>query len=128
MSCPTNKIRRVASYVKGYTKEDGTKVSGYYRKSTCVPDKGAPGKTPKSKQVLPTPKKGLLAQYGYEDVVHTKASSRHRSLKKAVGQESYATVVRQLNVVANYTKVSNPSFHALVKRDMRWLKKEYRSE
>jgi len=45
--CPKGKIRR-----KAYVTKRGTRV-----KSTCTTNKGLPGKTPKSRKVLPKLKK-----------------------------------------------------------------------
>ncbi len=109
--CSRGKIRR-----KAYTRKDGT-----YVKSTCVPDKGKPGKTPARKKVLPVPVKGNLTKFGYFDVKNTTAKVRRAALLKAVKAAGYATIVRRVNLVANYNKLSDPKVHRIMRSDMAWM-------
>nr|QBK88212.1 MAG: hypothetical protein LCMAC202_05740 [Marseillevirus LCMAC202] len=110
--CPPGKIRR-----KAYTRKDGT-----YVKSTCVPDVGQPGKTPARKKVLPVPVKGNLSKYGYFDVKNTTPKVRRAALLKAVKAAGYATIVRRVNLIANYNKLSKPEVHEIMRSDMDWMK------
>lgn len=114
--CPKGKIRRIA-----YTRADGT-----YVKSTCVPDKGKPGKTPARKKVLPKPTKGALSQYGYFDVKQTPAAKRRAALLKAVKATDYATIVRRVNLISNYNKLSDPRVHKIMRSDIAWMQKALR--
>lgn len=123
-SCPPGKIRRKGSKVKSYTRKDGTKVKGSKRGSVCVPDKGKKDKTPASKKVLPKLEKGGLGKYGLKNLESMKVSDRMKGYEKAIKKEGYAPVVRRLNVLANYTKTSNPKFHKLIKADMLRIKKK----
>lgn len=119
-------IMRKGSWVDGYIKSDGTVVKGHYRKSSLVPDTGKPGKTAEKDKVLPKPDPKGLSKYGYHDIKKMSAADRHVALKKAVKSEGYSVVSKRMNLIANYTKLSNPSFHQLLKRDLRWLKKEFK--
>jgi len=118
VKCPNGKILR-----KGYTRKDGTYVS-----PSCVKDMGKPGKTKPSQKVLPRPTSGGLSQYGYEDIRHKTARQRHQSLTKAVQKDGYATIVRRLNLLANYNKNTTPSLHEIMRRDLAWMKKELYSK
>ena len=111
--CPPGKIRR-----KAYTRRDGT-----YVKSACVPDKGKPGKTPARKKVLPKPTAGNLSKYGYSNVKNTKAAVRRAALLKGVKDAGYATIIRRVNLIANYNKLSDPTVHRIMRSDIAWMQK-----
>lgn len=113
MSCPKGKIRR-----KSYTRQDGT-----YVRSTCVPDKGKPGKTRASNKVLPKPIPGELSKYGYSNIKNTLAGKRRKALTRAVKDAGYATIVRRVNLIANYNKLSNPRVHKIMRSDITWMQK-----
>lgn len=113
LKCPSGMIVRNA-----YTTKRGVHVP-----ATCVPDKGAPGKTPASRKVLPKPKKGSLGKYGYANIKHTSAASRRVALRVAVEKDGYATIIRRLNLLANYTKVSDPETHKIMRADIAWIQK-----
>lgn len=123
--CPVGKIRRKESYVEPYTRADGTRVKGHYRKSVCVEDRGKPGKTPKSKRVLPQPKKNGLSKYGYS----TKKimNDRREALRKAVRSEGYAYVIRRLNLLANFNENQNPRVANTMRRDISWIQSNLKS-
>ena len=123
-SCPPGKIRRKGSKVKSYTRKDVKKVKAKKRRSVCVPDKGKKDKTKASKRVLPKLKPDGLGKYGLKNLEKMKVSSRMKSYEKAIKAEGYAPIVRRLNVLANYTKRSNPKFHKLIKSDMIRIKKQ----
>ncbi len=116
--CPPGKIRR-----KAYTRKDGVHV-----KSTCVPDKGKPGKTPASRKVLPVPVKGNLTKYGYFKVKNTTAKVRRAALLKGVKDAGYATIIRRVNLVANYNKRSDPKVHQIMRNDIAWMQKNLASK
>ena len=111
--CPKGKILR-----KAYTRKDGTRV-----KSTCVPDKGKPGKTAPKNKVLPVPVKGALGKYGYHDIKNMTAAARHAALTKGVQDAGYATIIRRVNLIANYNKNSDPKTHKMMKSDIKWIQK-----
>ncbi len=119
-TCPRGKIRR-----KGYTRKDGTRV-----KPGCVKDTGKPGKTPKSKKVLPKPKKGDLSCRGRDWNHKQKASTRRGILKCIVEKKLRGTIdpcraaILDLNLLANFTKRTSPSTHQKARSDMAWVRKQ----
>jgi hypothetical protein len=121
--CPKGKILRVEYTRKSYTRADGTFVQGSTVKAGCVPDKGKPGKTPLSRKILPKPTPGSLSKFGYHDVKHTLAAQRHGALTKAVQDAGYATIVRRVNLIANYNKFSDPTTHKIMRGDIAWMQK-----
>lgn len=74
-------------------------------------------------KILPTPQKGALAGYS----THLPAPQRRSILDKLVKKKGYATVVHEINLVANYSKRTAPTAHKKMTYDMAYLKKEYRS-
>lgn len=113
--CPVGKIRRKAYTRKGYTKKDGTRVKAARVRSGCIPDKGAPGKGPKT---LPKPKKGSLEGWS-KDLPQKK---RMAILKKITKEESCGTAIRKLNLLRNIT-TDKPTKKA-AKSDMAKLRKQ----
>ncbi len=116
-TCPRGKVRR-----QGYTRKDGTRV-----KSGCVKDTGKPGKTPKSKRVLPKPKKGDLSCRGRDWSHKQKASTRRGIIKCIVEKklrgtaDSCRAAIADLNLLANYTKRTSPSTYRKARADMAWV-------
>ncbi len=108
--CPRGMIMR-----KGYTRKGRSLGKRVRVAPVCIKDLGKPGKGPK----LWTVRKGLLGRYGYK--LDESALKRHKALTKAVRNESYATVIRQLNAVRNYTKLSQPANSRKYTADMRYV-------
>lgn len=109
----SKKSKKGMIYIRGYTRKDGSKVRGHYAK-----DLGKPGRTPKSKRVLPKLKKGEFHRYGYRLAKSSK--SRHRALLKAVKSLGYTSVLRRLVVLRTYTK-SNRTLRMKYKKDIEGL-------
>ena len=113
-------------YVKGYVKNDGTKVKGYWR------TQGPCNEKPK---LIPPLSKGTLSKYGYSNIRKMSAGDRHDALKKAINaytknnkvskREASLTIFRKLNAIATLKKNTLPKDSLLHKRDSRWVKKEY---
>lgn len=103
--CGPGKILR-----SGFTRKDGTFV-----KPACVPDKGAPGKTPASKRILPKPVPGELGRW----TKNIPASSRHSALKKVVERRGCKKVIWSLTRLANLT--TDPPTKTKARSDARWL-------
>ncbi len=95
---------------RGYTRKDGTHVD-----PTCVPDKGAPGKTPASKRVLPKPKKGHLAGWHADE----SAAKRRRALKKWVKKTNCRKTIGKLTLLRNLS--ADRTVDRVAKRDAEWL-------
>lgn len=103
--CGKGKIRR-----SGYTRKDGT-----YIKSACVSDKGAPGKTPSAKRVLPVPTPGDLGVWTKRMPI----SRRHEELKKTVERRGCRKVIGSLTLLRNLS--SDPGTKRTAKADARWV-------
>ena len=67
--------------------------------------------------------KGDLKQYGYS--VKNKASTRRRSLSKAVKRYGQLSVEHKLNAVSVLSKNTSPKHSKTYRADMRWVKKRY---
>jgi hypothetical protein len=119
--CPAGTILRKGYTRKSYTRSDGTFVKGSKVPPKCVKDTGLKGKTPSSKKVLPKPVKGNLGKYGYFNIKSTNASLRRQALTKGVKKEGYATIIRRVNLIANYNKNTDPKAHAIMKSDIKWI-------
>ena len=104
-SCPNKTIRR-----KAYTRKNGTRV-----KSSCVKDRGIPGKGKK----LFTLKKGGLSKYGYR--LSETRPSRQAALRKALKHIPRNTLIRKLNVLSILHKNTNPLFSRRAKEDLKKL-------
>lgn len=109
--CPVGTIRR-----KAYTRKDGTHV-----RSTCVLDRGLPGKTAAKRKSLPTPTPGSLSKYGYFNLKSKLADVRRKALLRGVKDAGYATIVRRVNLIANYNKNSDPRLYKILRADIKWM-------
>lgn len=114
IKCPKGKI-----VIRGYKKKSGVRV-----KSHCTPDRGAPGRTPKSKRVLPKLKEDEFAGYKYS----TKLPSLKRLaiLKKICKDLTYSSVIKRLVVLRSYNK-RNPKIYAKFNKDIKSLQKWHKS-
>ncbi len=132
--CGPGEVRR-----KGYTIKKG-KAKGTYVEPGCVVDQGEPGKTPKSKQVLPEPTKGALScmmpangKKKRKDWAKDDPAKKRRAILKCVvtkklprkgDTEPCRTGINDLNLLANYTKRTSPDTHRKARADMAWLRKQ----
>lgn len=122
MSCPKDKIERSAHIRKGYTKSSGIKVAQTYVSATCVPDKGKPGKTPLSAQVLPKLGKELsLTKYGYS--TRRPSADRHKALMSASRDNDPLKVLRRLNLIRNYQ--ADEVAKRKMSSDVNYMKNQY---
>lgn len=100
-NCGPDTICRKGYTRKAYTRSDGTRVKATYVPATCVADRGEPGKTKKSKKILPEiGDKVSLRKFGYS--VHNSQSDRRDALDKAVKKFGSLEVLRHLNLIRNY--------------------------
>ena len=116
-SCPSGKIKR-DGYV--YTKKNSKKVVKV--NSTCVKDKGKPGKGPKL-IVIPEYDIGLLSKYGYS--LKNSYLKRIESLKKAICANSELKILRHLNALRTLHKSNEYMFNKLNK-DLQWVQQDYK--
>lgn len=92
---------------KGYTRQDGTKVS-----ATIVTRRNGGTSIPKLK-------KGELTKYGYKLRVSPK--ERHDALKMAEAREGYKKIISRLNAIRTLTKNSQKNNSNLYNKDLHWL-------
>jgi len=120
LECRLNQIERDGYYRKAYTKKDGTHIKGTYVKKTCTKDMGAPGKTPKSKKVLPkVENKGFLTECGYKE--NNTFNTRKGALDKAIEKYGALKVQRHIGLIRNYAK-GEPERHALLTKDFEYVR------
>ncbi len=115
LKCKKNEI-----VIRSYKKKSGIRV-----KSHCTPDKGAKGRTPSKKRVLPKLKKDEFVKYGYSTKLT--ASKRLSKLKHACKDLSYASVLKRIVVLRSYNK-RNPKLYAKFDHDVKALQKWRKSK
>ncbi len=115
VKCKKNEI-----LIRSYKKKSGVRV-----KPHCTPDKGAKGRTPLKKRVLPKLKKDEFTKYGYSTKLS--ASKRLSKLKHAVKDLSYASVLKRIVVLRTYNK-RNPKLYAKFDCDVKALQKWRKSK
>jgi len=106
--CGRGKILR-----SGYTTKRGVRV-----KSSCVPDKGAPGKTPAAKRILPTPEPGMLKGWAKAKP----AAERRRIVKSVSREEGCGTAIRRMTLLRNLT--ADRETKRKLKADADWLRRQ----
>jgi hypothetical protein len=136
--CPKGYIRR-----KGYTRRyrNNIKRQGYtVRKrgkvfrvfphsnqtmvnSTCIKNRGLPGKGPIGPNSIGTLRKGELIKYGYS--YRLSDSMRRAALKKAIEHYSALSVYHKLDAVAKYTVRTAPDASKIFNMDKKWVAAHY---
>ena len=99
--------------IRGYKKKSGVRVRPH-----CTLDRGAPGRTPKSKRVLPKLKEDEFAGYKYSTKLPS--SKRLEILKKICKDLTYSSVIKRLVVLRSYNK-RNPKLFAKFDKDIKAL-------
>lgn len=127
--CPSGKIIRRAYSRKGhkrssYRKKSGKKVSATRVSrtrvpSSCIVDRGRPGKGPYTLPKIGKP--GLLSKHGYS--VHASEATRHTALKRAMEEEKPLGVLRHLNLLRNYQ--ADKKAKAIMSKDVEYLSNVY---
>lgn len=137
--CPPGQISR-AAYVrrfsttvakKGYTKRSkfGKLVKVFpslkstFVKSSCVEDKGKPGK---GAQVFGPLRKGELSKYGYS--YKLPEPERRMALQKAIQEFGALSTYRKLNAVSKLTTITNPKASSSFAADRNWIRKTYAND
>jgi hypothetical protein len=103
------KCRKGKIWRDPFTRRDGTRVHG-----GCVPDKGAPGKTPAAKRFAKF-EPGYLPGWGKDK----SAGERHAALRRQTVREGCVTVIRRLTQLRNVTTDRPTEMKA--KADAKWL-------
>jgi len=100
-------------------REGYKKKSGVWVKPTCIKDTGKPGKQARTIYI----EKDRLKKYGYSDVVNMSQVSRHRALKRALGEgEKPLSVMRRLVALSTLSKNTNPRVSDVFSADAEWIK------
>jgi hypothetical protein len=122
--CKSGQILRTGYSRRSYTRKNGRSVRGTRVSSTCIKDRGSPGKwTEKHGTGIGTLKAGRLSKYGYSS--SKPSTSRHMALNKAIKAYGPLAVYRMLNAVYVYTKRTSPAVSALYKTDRNWIGAEH---
>ncbi len=146
-NCPKGYIKR-KGYVRrfkknvvnlGYTRRKGDKLivvhpkkNATVVKSTCIRNRGLPGKGPLEGEGIGKLRKGELIKYGYTYKLPN--SSRHAALKRAINSHGKTvnarkagatTVYRKLNAVAKLSVRVAPNASKVFARDRNWVHREY---
>jgi hypothetical protein len=109
------------SFVRNGTKINSTTVKKTVVPSTWIKDLGLPGKTPKSKQVIPKLERGKMSQFGY--TTKKSATDRHQALIRMAKKKSYSTTVKDLVARRTLTKNTLPKTSSIYDKDYQWLSK-----
>ena len=101
--CPRGMIRR-----KSFTNKRGARV-----RSSCVKDRGAPGRGPRT---LPKYKKGSLPKYRLEDA----EMSRRQRLRSIAKKRGCIKTLREVNLLRNYNTRGSSNYKKLSK-DVKYI-------
>lgn len=125
--CPPGKILR-----SSYTAKRGN--TEYKVESSCIKDRGNPGKTP-PENIIPLNKDDGLSKYGYKNVTKTSTELRRNALKNAINgikkekklneHDAALKVMRRLNVIMILNKNTNITMSKLIERDRNWVGRNY---
>jgi hypothetical protein len=106
--CPAGMILR-----RGHTTKRGTRVE-----PACVPDKGAPGKTPASGKILPKPEPGGTGGWSKD----LPDPQRRGVLRKLSEREGCGTAIKKMTLLRNITTDAETKRKA--KADAAWLRRQ----
>lgn len=114
--CKSGQILRDGYRRAGYTRSDGTRVAAARVGPSCVPDKGAPGKTPAARKFMPAMGPSPLKGWHKDQA----ASTRHSKLRKLSEDLGCGRALKRVNVLANVTtdKVTENKLRS----DYKWLR------
>lgn len=134
--CPRGQILRKGYLRKGFDRKGFYRKSGSYVKpsyisqakvpATCVPDRGRPGKSPRT--LPPVDDKIHLSRYGYSTKLPK--SERRRALQAAAADSDLLLVYRRLNLIRNY-QANDPvgrRIKNIMSEDIEYLKTLYQKQ
>ena len=100
------------------------KTDPVYVPSSCIKDRGLPGKGPNAKMGGIGPlRKGELIKYGYS--YRLADSSRRAALKRAVDRYGALSVYHKLDAVAKLSIRTAPDASRIFKLDRDWIRSSY---
>ena len=116
---------------KGYTTKQGVVVRPTMVRNMGKPGKGFPGRG------IGKLKSGELSKYGYSGVTALTKRRRHIALNKALRGMVYGkgmsvrsalgTLIRKLNAIYVYTKLTSPRSSNIFRVDRDWLREKLRN-
>jgi hypothetical protein len=91
---------------KSYTTKKGAKVPPTRVGSTCIKERGLPGKVLDEYKVITISNKNKLSDYGYS--IKKSENARYKALLEAIKEYGYLSVLRKLVALRTLTRDSNP--------------------
>ena len=104
--CPKGYIAKEGYDKKSYTTKKGSKISETHVGTTCIKERGLPGKVLDEYKVITISNKNKLSNYGYS--TKKSVNVRHKALLEAIKEYSYLSVLRKLVALRTLTRDSNP--------------------
>lgn len=118
LKCPKGKIK-----VKRFSRSRKNSSNKSFVKPYCRKDVGKPGKTPPNKKTLPKPGTDIsLVKMGYS--AYDPKSKRQNVLRRASKKYGYLTVLRHLNLRANYQQWNKKVYNNM-REDVKYLSMQY---
>jgi hypothetical protein len=108
-------VRRKGTVYTVHPKANTIKVP-----STCIKDRGLPGKGPEGIGKL---RKGELIKYGYQ--YRLSDALRHSALKRAIDRYGSLSVYRKLDAVAKLSSRTAPDASEIFVKDRDWIRDNY---
>lgn len=65
---------------------------------------------------------GRLTRHGYH--AHESERARHEALQRAAREHGWATVAKELNVLANVNE-NRPALHRIYRSDLKWIEQQH---
>lgn len=90
---------------KEYFKKDGTFINRVHVGSTCIKNRGKPGKLLNKYKTITINEKNSFKPFGY--TTKDNNNKRHESLLNAIKKLSYATVIHKLSTLRTFKKNSD---------------------
>ena len=105
-TCPIGYELKEGYNRKSYTTKKGTKIPKTHVGTTCIKDRGLPGKVLDEYKVITISNKNKLSEHGYS--IKKSENARYRALLKAIEAYGYLSVLRKLVALRTLTRDSNP--------------------
>jgi hypothetical protein len=119
--CPNGYISKKGYQRHAYDKKDGHHVKHTYVHTTCVPDKGTPGKVLNEFKPIHLENKNSLEPFNYK--TSNNSDTRLKKLLEACKKLSYRTVLLRLTQLRTLTKSSDPTHSEIYDEDIKNLQK-----
>ena len=111
-------VRRKGKVYTVHPKANTIKVN-----SSCIVNRGLPGKGPREGKGIGRLRKGELIKYGYQ--YRLSDSLRHSALKRAIDRYGALSVYRKLDAVAKLSLRTAPDASDIFSKDRNWVREHY---